>query len=86
MEAVRIAIDVGARIEYDEVAQTPYFTYERDGSMHEVWFEDARSIQAKYELIKELGLRGPGYWQIIQLFRVNWFLLDYNFSIVKEIS
>lgn len=85
IEAVRIAISRGVEIKFDEVAMTPYFNYDSGGITHEVWFEDARSIQAKYNLIKELGLRGPGFWQIMQLFRTNWLLLDYNFYIVKEV-
>ena len=84
IEAVRIAISRGAEIKFDEVAMTPYFNYERGNTTHEVWFEDARSIQAKYDLIKELGLRGPGFWQIMQLFRTNWLLLDDNFYIIKD--
>lgn len=84
VEAVRIAVSRGAEIKFDEVAMTPYFNYVSDGITHEVWFEDARSIQAKYDLIKELGLRGPGYWQVMQLFRVLWLLLDDNFYISKE--
>lgn len=51
---------------------------------HEVWFEDVRSLQAKFDLIRSYGLRGMGYWQIMQLFRANWLLLDYNFGIRKR--
>lgn len=83
IEAVRIAISRGVEIKFDEVAMTPYFNYDSGGTTHEVWFEDARSIQAKYDLIKELGLRGPGFWQIMQLFRTNWLLLNANFYINK---
>lgn len=84
VEAVRIAVQQGAEIKYDEVAQTPYFNYDMDGTTHEVWFEDVRSLQQKFNLIKEFGLRGPGYWQIMQLFRANWLLLNDNFFIEKE--
>ena len=45
-----------------QIAQAPYFHYWRDGIEHEVWFEDARSIQAKFKLLKELQLRGISYW------------------------
>lgn len=79
VEAVRIAINQGAEIRYDELAQTPYFNYELNGIQHEVWFEDVRSLQGKFELIKEFELRGAGYWQIMQLFRANWLLLEDNF-------
>ncbi len=83
VEAVQIAINQGAEIMFDELAQSPYFNYVSDGVEHVVWFEDVRSLQAKFNLIKEFGLRGPGYWQVNQLFRANWLLLEDNFIIVK---
>ncbi len=86
VEAVRIAVNQGVQIRFDEIAQSPYFNYEADGIMHEVWFEDVRSLQQKFDLIKEFGLRGAGYWQIMQLFRANWLLLQDNFIIKKDVS
>lgn len=45
-------------------AQAPNFRYtDNAGKQHEVWFEDARSIQAKFDLIRELNLRGISYWK-----------------------
>lgn len=84
IEAVRIAITNGAAIQFDEVAMSPFFHYtDEDGGRHEVWFEDVRSLQAKFDLLAEFGLRGPGYWQIMQLFRANWLLLADKFQIRK---
>ena len=83
IEAVRIAIENNATIEFDETAKSPYFFYEKDGISHEVWFEDPRSIKEKLELIYEYNLRGASYWQIMQLFRSNWLLVDYNFNVEK---
>lgn len=83
IEAVNLAIAQGVPINFDETSQSPYFNYELDGIAHEVWFEDVRSLQQKFNLIKEFGLRGPGYWQIMQLFRANWLLLDNNFYIIR---
>lgn len=83
VEAVQIAIEKGAEILFDERAMSPYFHYWENGEEHEVWFEDVRSMQAKFELIKEYGLNGAGYWQIMRLFRANWLLLDWQFEIVK---
>lgn len=86
VEAVRIAVAYGVPIQFDEIARSPYFHYtDEQGIRHEVWFEDVRSIQAKFDLIDEFSLRGPGYWQIMQFFRVNWLLLDERFQIVKQI-
>lgn len=76
VEAVRRAAQFGAAIQFDEIARSPYFTYERDGSTHEVWFEDVRSIQAKVELALGYGFRGIGYWNLMRPFRANWLLLN----------
>ncbi len=86
VQAVRIAVEQGAAIGFDELSQSPFFTYEdgESGVLHEVWFEDVRSLQAKFDLIEEYGLRGCSYWQIMQWFRANWLLLDDNFVIHKE--
>lgn len=83
VQAVRIAIEQGAEIQFDELSQSPFFTYWQNGIEHEVWFEDVRSLQAKFDLIQEYGLRGCGYWQIMQWFRANWLLLRENFYIIK---
>ena len=84
VQAVRIAVENGAEIRFDDVAESPYFTYMENGVEHEVWFEDVRSLLAKFELIKEYGLRGCGYWQIMQWFRANWLLLQDQFYIFKQ--
>lgn len=83
VQAVQIAIAQGVPIQYDEVAQSPFFTYVQDGIKHEVWFEDVRSIQKKFELINEYELGGCGYWQIMRWWRANWRLLQKYFYIKK---
>lgn len=83
-EAVQIAIENNAVIQFDEVAMSPFFTYERDGVAHEVWFEDVRSLREKFSLVQEYNLRGVGYWQIMNLFRANWLLLADTFYITKS--
>jgi len=63
-EATELAVTVGAVIQYDETAQAPYFTYRQNGKDVEVWYEDARSIQARLALIPEYGLHGALYWNL----------------------
>lgn len=76
VEAVRIAAENGASIQFSDIAQSPYFTYTKDGFSHEVWFEDVRSIQAKLNLAREYELMGVGYWNLMRPFRANWLLLE----------
>ncbi len=85
-EALEIAIANNAVIEFDQVSMSPHFTYEKDGIMHEVWFEDVRSLNEKFALIREYRLRGAGYWQIMNLFRANWLLLADTFYIARPSS
>ena len=82
-QAVELAVARGAQIRFDETAQTPWFTYTEAGNVHEVWFEDTRSCQAKYRLIEEYGLRGVGFWNFMRPFSVGFCLLDAMFSIVN---
>ena len=45
--AIELAIEHDVAIQYDETAQAPFFHYTAaDGTIHEVWFEDARSLSA----------------------------------------
>ena len=86
-EALVRAVRYDAEIRYDEIAQSPFFTYrDSQGKMHEVWFEDARSAQAKFETVKEYGLSGISYWALGYPFPQNWTLLAENFRITKPNS
>ena len=77
-----LAAQYGAEIQFDEQAQTPYFTYQDEaGQPHEVWFEDARSALAKFGLLTEYGLLGLGYWNFMRPFAAGFSLQNYLFSI-----
>ena len=83
-EAVNRAIKYGATIQYDRGAQSPYFRYvDEHGKQHEVWFEDARSAQAKFDMVRQYNLRGISYWALGFPFPQNWVLLNNDFSIKK---
>ncbi|MGP4073074.1 LysM peptidoglycan-binding domain-containing protein [Piscibacillus sp. B03] len=83
-QAIQRAREYNQSIEFDEESQAPYFFYwDENGNQHEVWFEDARSIQAKFDLIRELGLRGISYWKLGLAFPQNWYMLNDQFNIRK---
>jgi len=83
-QAISLAAERNVPIQYSTKAQAPFFKYTDDaGKQHEVWFEDARSIQAKFDLIKELGLRGMSYWKLGLSFPQNWLLIQENFNVRK---
>ena len=77
VEAVQLAWNRGAAIRYDETAQSPWFRYvDGRGAEHEVWFEDARSIQAKVNLAFDHGLFGLGVWNLDRPFPQGWTVIN----------
>ena len=82
VQAVERALRYGAAIEYDEVSQAPHYRYsDHSGREHAVWFEDARSIEAKLRLADEYGLQGVGYWSLMREFPQNWAVLTALFDV-----
>ena len=86
-QAVRIAWENGAEIQYDDIAKAPFFFYTDLDSPearqeHVVWFEDVRSFTEKYNLVTEYSFNGVGYWQLMRFFRANWFLILQSFLIL----
>ena len=82
-DAAALAGQVGAEILFDERAASPHYTYARDGKLHEVWFEDARSVSAKLRLLQEYKLVGAGVWNIMRPFSQLWYLIQYYYNIRK---
>lgn len=83
--AIEIARENNAIIEYDRDAEAPFIKYsDKEGKDHIVWFEDARSLQAKFALIKDLDLRGISFWKLDFDFPQVWPLLEDSFNIIKK--
>ncbi|MGU3442369.1 glycosyl hydrolase family 18 protein [Bacillus cereus] len=83
-EAISRAERYQVAIQYNQIAQSPFYRYiDQKGEHHEVWFEDARSTQAKFAFVKRYGLKGISYWVLGYPFFQNWSLLQANFNIRK---
>lgn len=81
--AIQIAAESGSEIQYNTSVEAPYFYYEENSIQHIVWFEDVRSIQAKYDLMDSFHLLGTGYWNLIHPFAQNWAFLSAKYHIKK---
>ena len=81
--AVTLAQSTGSAIEFDEAAKTPFYYYSDNSSQHVVWFEDARSMNAKYSLVSSKAISGCGYWNLMRPFPQAYLLLNYFFNINK---
>ena len=84
--AVDLAREQGASIEFDEESQAPFFYYTNEDDVeHVVWFEDARSMDARLRLISEYDLNGAGYWNVMKFFPQNWLVLIALYEIRKVV-
>ncbi|WP_088041070.1 glycosyl hydrolase family 18 protein [Bacillus sp. EAC] len=63
--AIKKYRDFESEVYFDQETSSPAFRYiDIDGTQHEVWFEDPRSLLAKFHLVKEFGLAGLGCWHL----------------------
>ncbi|WP_377887547.1 LysM peptidoglycan-binding domain-containing protein [Alkalihalobacillus sp. R86527] len=77
------AIDSWIPIQYDDVAQAPHYRYRLANSDHIVWFEDIRSITAKYKQMEVYNLLGATYWRLRFSFPQNWAYVGKNIFVIK---
>ena len=62
VDAITLAEKKGIGVLYDEKNQAPHFKYEG----HEVWFENAQSIEAKLNIIQKYKPAGIAIWRLGQ--------------------
>jgi spore germination protein len=64
-EARELATLEGATLDYHSRHESPRVRYRDEaGRDHVVWFEDERSLTAKLDLVRALGLRGVSFWRL----------------------
>ena len=54
----------GTIVHFDEASQNAYATYENNGIKNVIWYENQRSLDAKANLAKILGIQGISYWRL----------------------
>jgi spore germination protein len=81
-----LAKDYGATIRFDNVSQTPYFTYSTNEVMnHAVWFIDSRTINAILDLVSKYNLKGISIWNITVFNPQLWLIINSQYEIEKVI-
>lgn len=76
--AVQVAKQYGAPVRWDEEQHSTYFSYERMGQRHTVYFEDLRSLREKLELAKRKGIKGIALWEMNLSYPELWEALPAN--------
>lgn len=83
-EAIIRAARFHVTIQFDELAQAPFYNYtDPNGVAHVVWFDDVRSMNAKWRLISEYNLHGAGVWQIMDFFPGLWLVVNELYTVDK---
>ncbi|QSO47193.1 glycosyl hydrolase family 18 protein [Alicyclobacillus mengziensis] len=81
---VELAMKNQLPITFDMQSLTPSFSYwDTQGRPHVVWFEDARSIQLKLQLVRKYDLAGIAAWELSEHFPQFTQLLTDNFLILR---
>ncbi|MFP4016507.1 MAG: glycosyl hydrolase family 18 protein [Halanaerobiales bacterium] len=62
--AIKLAAEKGAEINWHEIHQTPYFYYWENEKKHEVWFENSNSLAFKLDLVEKYNLKGIAIWRL----------------------
>ena len=50
--------------QFDAAASSPYYCYQSGISWHQVWYEDAESLAAKFALVHDRNLAGAAIWAL----------------------
>lgn len=83
--SLRLAMEEGSTIQFDEISQSPYFNYTNNSTEHIVWTVDARSIQALVDVIREYKLEGAGFWNLMIYAAQLWLVINSQFDVNKFI-
>lgn len=81
--ALELAIENKVNINFDPIAQAPYFMYMSDGIERIVWFDDPRSIDARLNLVTKYNLGGISFWTINYFYAPNYYVTADKFNITK---
>jgi len=57
---------------WDPDFESPWLNYvDNDGKIHQVWYDDPKSLKFKYKLAKYLQFRGIGVWEMNEVYYGN---------------
>lgn len=63
-ETIKLGQDNTGTFGFDNSSKSPYLNYISNDEIHQVWFENAQSIQAKFDLMKKQQIRGFAVWRL----------------------
>ena len=63
-DAMAISGQQGVPVDHDQTLQGAHFSYTKDGHVHQAWFEDQSTLDAKLALVAQEHLAGVAAWRL----------------------
>ena len=63
-EIIETASAEALEVKWDELSMSPWLVFEEKGKIHQIYFEDEKSLKAKIDLVKQNQLAGWGFWAL----------------------
>lgn len=51
-------------VNWDELSMSPWITFEEEKEIHQIYFENERSLGAKIDLVRQNQFKGYGFWAL----------------------
>jgi spore germination protein YaaH len=51
-------------VKWDEISMSPWISFKENGVIHQIYYENEKSLKAKLDLVKQNQLGGYGYWAL----------------------
>lgn len=83
--AIQLASDVGAEINYNPGNLSSYFYVTDDDENYLVYFHDVRGVDTSLDIVAEYGLQGVGIWNVMYYLAQTFLLINARFNIVNVI-
>ncbi|MFA6250675.1 MAG: glycosyl hydrolase family 18 protein [Candidatus Shapirobacteria bacterium] len=52
------------RLNWDDLSQTPWISYKKEGEIYQIYYDDEKSLGIKINLARESGMGGVGFWAL----------------------
>ena len=59
-----LVVEKNIEVNWDELSMSPWLVFEDEGEIHQIYFENERSLGIKLDLVKQNQLVGFGFWAL----------------------
>ena len=64
-DQLRLETDPSCELMWDSISETPWYRWHDGTDWHQVWFDNAVSLDLKFQFADNLGLQGVGMWALL---------------------